>query len=92
MSISFPGLLLYALSLVRNVNSIMDIKVWIMRGVVLQGPGLVMPMLSRANKQYLCASNVYDDRGRIVAALPFLPFLDSFFFHFPSQNTQWNDR
>jgi hypothetical protein len=62
----------------------MDVKVWIMGGVVLQGPGgLVMPMLSRAKKQYLCASNVYYDRGRIVAVLPFFPFLDSFFFTFP---------
>jgi len=44
---------------------------------------LVMPMLSKAKKQYLCASNVYYDRGRIVAVLPFFPFLDSFFFTFP---------
>jgi len=41
---------------------IVDVEVWIMGGVVLQG--LVMPMLSKAKKQYLCASNVYYDRVR----------------------------
>jgi hypothetical protein len=47
------------LSLVRNVNNIVDVEVWIMGGVVLQG--LVMPMLSKAKKQYLSGSNVYYD-------------------------------
>jgi hypothetical protein len=36
----------YALSLVRNVNNIVDVEVWIMGGVVLQGLG--MPMVSKA--------------------------------------------
>ena len=45
----------YALSLVRNVNSIVDVKVWIMGGVVLQA--LVMLLRSKAKKQYLYALN-----------------------------------
>ena len=81
VSVSFPGLLLYALSLVRNVNSIVDVKVWIMGGVVLQG--LVMPMLSKAKKQYLFASNVYYDRVRKnCSSPPFLSFFEFFFFTF----------
>ena len=56
----------YALSLVRNVNSIVDIEVWSMGGVILQG--LVMPMLSKAKKQYSCASNVYYDRVRKICS------------------------
>ena len=57
----------YALSLVRNVDSIVDVEVWIMGGVVLQG--LVMLMLNKAKKQYLCASNVYYDRVRKISFL-----------------------
>ena len=72
----------YALSLVRNVNSIVDVKVWIMRGVVLQG--LVMLMPSKAKKQYLCALNVYYDRVRKNCGIrghnpPFLSFFEFFF-------------
>ena len=44
----FQAVQRHALSLVRNVNSIVDDKVWMMGGVVLQG--LVMPMLSKAKK------------------------------------------
>ena len=72
----------YALSLVRNVNSIVDVKVWIMGGVVLQG--LVMLMPSKAKKQYLCALNVYYDRVRKNCGIrghnpPFLSFFEFFF-------------
>src|ERR1700685_1728149 len=72
----------YALSLVRNVNSIVDVKVWIMGGVVLQG--LVMSMPSKAKKQYLCALNVYYDRVRKNCGIrghntPFLSFFEFFF-------------
>ena len=73
---------------------IVDVEVWIMGGVVLQG--LVMPMFSKAKTQYLFASNVYYDRVRKNCSSGhspplFFPFLNSF-CHFPSQNTQWNDR
>ena len=75
----------YALFLVRNVNSIVDVEVWIMGGVILQG--MVMPMLSKAKKQYLCASNVYYDRVRKNCSSghnpPFLSFFDFFFVTFP---------
>ena len=65
-----------------NLNSIVDVKVWIMGGVVLQG--LVMLMPSKAKKQYLCALNVYDDRVRKDCGIrghnpPFLSFFEFLF-------------
>ena len=65
---------------------IVDVEVWIMGGVVLQG--LVMPMFSKAKTQYLFASNVYYDRVRKNCGIrghnpPFF-----FFFHFLSHNIQ----
>jgi hypothetical protein len=64
---------------------IVDVEVWIMGGVVLQG--LVMPMFSKAKTQYLCASNVYYDRVRKNCSsghgLPFFSFFEFFFVTFP---------
>ena len=43
----------YALFLVKNVNSIVDVKVWIMGGVVLEGLAILMP--SKAKKTiFMC--------------------------------------
>ena len=72
----------YALSIGKNVNSIVDVKVWIMGGVVLQG--LVMLILRKAKKQYLCALNVYYDRVRKNCGIrghnpPFLSFFEFLF-------------
>src|SRR6202044_1486805 len=72
----------YALFLVKNVNSIVDVKVWIMGGVVLEGLAILMP--SKAKKQYLCALNVYYDRVRKNCGIrghnpPFLSFFEFLF-------------
>ena len=83
----------YALSLVRNVNSIVDVEVWIMGGLVLQG--LVMLMLSKAKKQYLCALNVYYDGVRKNCGIrghnpPFLSFFEFFFsLSLPKHPVEW---
>jgi hypothetical protein len=81
----------YVPSLVRNVNSTVDVEVWIMGGVVLLG--LVISILSKVvtwHKQYLCGPNVCHDRMRVNCGInghnPLsLSFLGFFFFHFPSQ-------
>ena len=81
----------YAPSLVRNVSSTVDVKVWTVGGVVLLG--LVISILRNVvtwHKQYLCGPNVCYDRMRENCGInghspPFLSFLEFFFFHFPSQ-------
>ena len=47
----------YALSLVRNVNSIVDVEVWIMGGVVLQG--LVMLVLYNVQRNNIYVPQMY---------------------------------